>query len=245
MSCKALNILLSNDDGYQALGINTLFDGLSSQHQVTLCAPKEDCSGRGQAITLDRPLALHSVAERRYWVDGTPADSVMLAISQLALAPLDLVLTGVNHGANLGDDVLYSGTLGAALEGRHHARLCLAVSLCGHQHFATALAVVERLLAHWPRLLTLPARVLSLNVPDLPLAQIKGIRVCGLGARSKPLPAMEVQNPKGASRFWVGLPGQGQGPDFEAIASGYASLSPITYDRTHQAALEDMRTWQL
>ncbi len=238
MNCKALNILLSNDDGYQAEGITQLHAALAAEHQVLMVAPRQDCSGKSQSITLDRPLRLHQQDTDRYWVDGTPADSVMLGLSLLRPEGVDLVLSGINHGANLGDDCLYSGTLGAALEGRHFAKLCLAVSLCGHQHFVSAAAMVSRLLDSWPQLLASGCRVWSLNVPDLPLAQIKGIRLCALGARDKPLPAQAVLNPKGDSHYWVGLPGQGQGPDFDAIAQGYASLTPISSDRTHHWSLQ-------
>lgn len=239
MSYKALNILLSNDDGYQAKGIQTLWQGLQTQHHLTLVAPRHDCSGKGQSITLDRPLRLQAIGDRQYWVDGTPADAVMLGLSAVLPEGVDVLLSGINHGANLGDDCLYSGTLGAALEARHYASVCLAVSLCGHQHFDTALAMVQSVLAQWPVLLASSAKVFSLNVPDLPLSQVKGLKLCALGSRGKPLAAQAVANPKDQQLYWIGLPGVGQGPDFDAIAQGYATLTPISTDRTDLQSLKE------
>lgn len=235
------NILLTNDDGIQAEGINQLFEALIQHHRVTMIAPERDCSGKSHALTLERPIGVRQLDGHRYAIDGTPADCVQLASAHLIEARPDIVIAGINHGANLGDDVIYSGTVGAAREGRHIARCCLAVSLAGNHHFATAVAVVKQVLAKLEQ--TTPARLLNINVPDVPLSQLRGIKVVALGERPLAQPAQPTQNPKGRTYWWLGKLNSGQGADFDALAQGYATVTPLVADYTDHLSMDAVTTW--
>lgn len=242
-----MKILLSNDDGVNAQGIKVLFEYLSKTYDVTLVAPDRNCSGASNSLTLVNPLRTHTLDNGFIAVNGTPTDSVHLGLSQLVDQQPDLVVAGINHGANLGDDTLYSGTVAAATEGRHMGMPAIAVSLVGGTHFETAAAVVvkliERLKAH-----PLPQdQILNVNVPDVALANLKGIKVTRLGSRHQAQAMKKQQDPWGRDIYWYGLLGPeqdaGEGTDFHAIANNFASITPLTVDMTAYKSIDSMAKW--
>jgi len=244
-----LRILLANDDGYQARGLRMLAQHLAEVAEVTIVAPDRNRSGASNSLTLETPLRVERVEESLYYINGTPTDCVHIAITGLLEHTPDILISGINHGANLGDDVLYSGTVAAAMEGRFLGIPSIAVSLVfdGGGHFATAAALVRRLVE---RNVTDPLptdAILNINVPDLPGAAIKGIRTTRLGFRHKSEPAVKALDPHNRPIYWIGPAGAGQdagpGTDFHAVASGYVSVSPIKVDLTAHAALDKVATW--
>ncbi len=244
-----MRILLSNDDGYQARGLRSLADGLADLAEVTIVAPDRNRSGASNSLTLDTPLRVEQAEADVYYVNGTPTDCVHLAITGLLAEEPDMVIAGINHGANLGDDVLYSGTVAAAMEGRFLGLPSLAVSLAlgDGQNFATAVSIVRRCVSrmqHDP----LPAdTILNINVPDLPVRAVRGILCTRLGCRHKSAPVIPARDPKNAPIYWVGPVGEGQdvgaGTDFHAVAKGSVSISPIRVDLTDHQALELVGAW--
>lgn len=237
------NILLTNDDGIDAQGINILFHQLTKQYRVTMIAPMHDCSGKSHALTLDRPLKVSQLDGHRFAVDGTPADCIQLGSARLIDAKPDVVIAGINHGANLGDDVLYSGTVGAAREGRHVARVCLAVSLNGKRHFETAVHVVEQVLEKLNQGVFNDAKLLNINVPDVAIGALRGFKVCALGERPVAQPAYPTQDPKGRTHWWLGALSAGQGDDFTAIEQGYVTITPLVADFTDSSSLAAVEKW--
>ena len=244
-----MNILLSNDDGVNALGIKVLHEALIKIADVTVVAPDRNCSGASNSLTLVNPLRIQTMGNGFVAVNGTPTDSVHLGISQIVNTMPDLVVAGINHGANLGDDTLYSGTVAAATEGRHMGMPAIAVSLAGknQQHFETAAAVVvkiiQRLAVH-----PLPAdEILNVNVPDLPLAELKGVKVTRLGHRHKAEMMTKSQDPWHRDIYWYGLLGKeedgGEGTDFHAILDGYVSITPLKVDMTAHESLKNVDEW--
>lgn len=244
-----MNILLSNDDGVNALGIKVLFDELSKFAQVTVVAPDRNCSGASNSLTLLNPLRAQVLENGFVSVNGTPTDSVHLGISQLMATQPDLVVAGINSGPNLGDDTLYSGTVAAATEGRHMGMPAIAVSIAGksEQHYQTA-AVVTAKLIHRLKAHPLSAdQILNINVPDIPLTDLKGIKVTRLGHRHRAETMKKQKDPWQRDIYWYGLLGQeldaGEGTDFHAIANGYASVTPLTVDMTAYKSLAKMTEW--
>lgn len=244
-----MHILLSNDDGYLAPGLNCLAEALAARARLTVVAPDRDRSGASNSLTLRSPLRVRRAENGFFFVDGTPTDCVHLAITGLMEQEPDMVIAGINSGANLGDDVLYSGTVAAAMEGRFLGLPAVAVSLAGHEggHFATAAAVVLEIL---DRLLRspLPAdTILNINVPDLPLAAIAGYEATRLGHRHKAEPVVRGRDPQGEEVFWVGPPGAeqdaGPGTDFFAIRRSYVSITPLQVDLTRYTALDQVAAW--
>ena len=243
-----MRFLLSNDDGYLAPGLQVLSSALRKHGDVVVVAPDQDRSGASNSLTLTRPLRAHQVAEQIYKVDGTPTDCVHLALTGLLSAEPDFVVSGINSGANLGDDTLYSGTVAAAMEGRSLGRPAIAVSLvsAGHGHFETAAKVaIDTILKI--NSLDLPAStIININVPDLPYAELRGVQVTRLGKRHKAEPVIKMNDPRGLPIYWVGLPGEGQdagpGTDFYAVEHGYASVTPLHIDLTRYDAMEVLRT---
>jgi 5'-nucleotidase len=244
-----MNILISNDDGYQAPGIGTLARVLGEIATVTVVAPDRDRSGASNSLTLDSPIRARRMDNGFTCVDGTPTDCVHLAITGLLDGEPDMVVAGVNAGANLGDDVLYSGTVAAAMEGRFLGLPAIAVSLASEQpvHYDTAARVTLRLVR---RLLsgTLPAdTILNVNVPDLPLDELAGMQATRLGHRHKSEAVVPMHDPRGKLVYWVGPAGSeqdaGPGTDFHAVRSGYVSVTPIDVDLTRYAALERVGKW--
>lgn len=244
-----MRILLSNDDGVHAEGIKVLYEELSKFADVTLVAPDRNCSGASNSLTLLNPLRAQVLDNGFISVNGTPTDSVHLAISQLMHPAPDLVVAGINNGANLGDDTLYSGTVAAATEGRHMGLPAVAVSLVGkdEKYYQTAAVIaaniIKRLKQH-----PLPSdQILNVNVPDLPLSDVKGIQVTRLGHRHKAETMKRMEDPWGRSIYWYGSLGAeldaGEGTDFNAVANGYASVTPLTVDMTAYKSMEQMTEW--
>ncbi|WP_440876434.1 5'/3'-nucleotidase SurE [Thalassotalea sp. PLHSN55] len=244
-----MNILLSNDDGVHALGIKVLYQELSKFANVTVVAPDRNCSGASNSLTLLNPLRAEVLDNGFISVNGTPTDSVHLGISQLMTSPPDLVVAGINKGANLGDDTLYSGTVAAATEGRHMGLPAVAVSLVGHKeaHYQTAAVVAAQLIKRLKDHPLKSDQILNLNVPDVELAKLEGIKVTRLGHRHKAETMKKMQDPWQRDIYWYGLLGKeldaGPGTDFEAISQNYASVTPLTVDMTAYASLEKMTEW--
>ncbi len=246
-----MKILLSNDDGYHAPGIRLLRQSLAELAEVTVVAPDRNRSGASNSLTLDVPLRVLEVEPGIYCVQGTPTDCVHLAITGLFDTVHDMVVSGINDGANLGDDVLYSGTVAAAVEGRFLGLPALAVSLCGAsagaRHFQTGAAVARRLVAE---MLSRPldaSLILNVNVPDVPYEALRGYRVTRLGYRHRSEPVVRASDPRGRPVYWVGPAGPeqdaGEGTDFHAIAHGCVSITPLQIDLTRHGALEPLRRW--
>lgn len=242
-----MKILLSNDDGVNARGIKVLFESLSKAFDVTLVAPDRNCSGASNSLTLVNPLRTHTLDNGFIAVNGTPTDSVHLGISQLMSTQPDLVVAGINHGPNLGDDTLYSGTVAAATEGRHMGMPAVAVSLVGHQHFETAAAVIVKLIKRLKDFPLPQDQILNVNVPDLPLSELKGIKVTRLGSRHQAEAMKKQQDPWGRDIYWYGVLGPeqdaGEGTDFHAVANGFASITPLTVDMTAHKSINTMAKW--
>jgi 5'-nucleotidase len=244
-----MHILISNDDGYQSAGIRILADTLSEIATITVVAPDRDRSGASNSLTLDSPIRARQAENGYTYVDGTPTDCVHLAITGLLDEEPDMVVAGINAGANLGDDVLYSGTVAAAMEGRFLGLPAIAVSLVSERptHFETAarvtLDLVRRLLSN-----TLPAdTILNLNVPDLPLEELAGMQATRLGHRHKSEAVVRMQDPRGRPVYWVGPAGSeqdaGPGTDFHAVRTGHVSVTPLDVDLTRYKALEEVSSW--
>lgn len=248
MSDNKLNILISNDDGVHAEGIHCLADALRELAHVTIVAPDRNRSGASNSLTLEQPLRVNQIAPQVYSVQGTPTDCVHFALNELMKDDLpDLVLTGVNHGANLGDDVLYSGTVAAAMEGHFLGVQAIAFSLVGKHHFATA-AAIARQLVEQHAINPIPTnRLLNVNVPDVTLAELKGTRVTRLGARHHAEAMIKQQDPRGHDIYWLGPPGKeqdaGEGTDFYAIEQGYVSVTPLQVDLTAHESMTSMDNW--
>jgi len=242
-----MRVLLSNDDGVHAKGIKVLFDSLSAIFDVTLVAPDRNCSGASNSLTLVNPLRTHTLENGFIAVNGTPTDSVHLAISQLMDPQPDLVVAGINHGANLGDDTLYSGTVAAATEGRHMGMPAIAVSLVGNTHFETAAAIVVKLIQQLIENPLPQDQILNVNVPDIPLADLKGLKVTRLGNRHQAEAMKKQQDPWGRNIYWYGVLGPeldaGEGTDFHAIANNFASITPLTVDMTAHKSIDTIANW--
>jgi 5'-nucleotidase len=244
-----MRILLSNDDGYRSPGLRVLAEALARHGDVTVVAPDRDRSGASNSLTLDVPIRAERLDNGYIRVNGTPTDCVHLAITGLLDAEPDLVVAGINHGPNLGDDVIYSGTVAAATEGRFLGLPAIAVSIDSHQprHLATAAAVTERLIAGLRDADMSPSTILNVNVPDLPLERIEGLRATRLGHRHKAEPVTRLLDPRGRPVYWIGPAGPeqdaGPGTDFHALRSGCVSVTPIQVDLTRHAAVEPLARW--
>ncbi len=244
-----MRILLSNDDGYFAPGIDHLARALADLGEITVVAPERDRSGASNSLTLDRPLSLRRTANGFYHVNGTPTDCVHLAVTGMLDTLPDMVVSGINHGANMGDDTIYSGTVAAATEGYLLGVPAIAVSLVGKSgtHFATAAHVAHQLVQRYLANPVKEPMLLNVNVPDIPLAELKGIRVTRLGRRHKAEPVVKATTPRGETVYWVGAAGEaadaGEGTDFHAVASNYASVTPLQIDLTHSAQLAMIQDW--
>jgi 5'-nucleotidase len=244
-----MKILLSNDDGYQAPGLRCLQRSLCEIAEVVVVAPDRNRSGASNSLTLDDPLRVQEAPDGYRFVNGTPTDCVHLGLTGLLDEDPDMVIAGINAGANMGDDVLYSGTVAAAMEGRFLGRPAIAVSLCGQtcQHYDTA-AWAVRFLLERGRSASLPAdTILSVNVPDLPWQKLAGFRVTRLGRRHRSQPVVRGRDPRGRPIYWVGPVGaeQDAGPDtdFHAVRNGYVSVTPLHIDLTRYSALHPLSEW--
>ncbi|MBT8050972.1 MAG: 5'/3'-nucleotidase SurE [Xanthomonadales bacterium] len=245
-----MHFLVSNDDGIEARGIQVLFGRLRELGKVTLVAPDTNRSGASNSLTLDSPVRIDEIGERTYRVRGTPTDCVHIALTGLLEKDPDIVVSGINAGANLGDDVIYSGTVAAAMEGRFLGLPAIAVSLVFNdrpKHFETAAEAVA-LMVERLRSDPLPAdTILNINVPDIPWADVRGFEVTRLGHRHRAEPVIKMDDPRGRPMYWIGQAGEGDdagpGTDFDAVARGFISVTPIHVDLTRYQALDQVSGW--
>lgn len=244
-----MKILLSNDDGVYAKGIAVLAECLAEMAEITIVAPDRNRSGASNSLTLHSPLHTKELRERVISVEGTPTDCVHLAITGLLDEEPDMVVSGINEGANLGDDTLYSGTVAAASEGRFLGLPAIAVSLVGKHcmHYQTA-GIVARLLVKKLRHAPLPSdTILNVNVPDIPFEEIQGFEITRLGTRHMAEKAIEMKDPRGNPIFWIGPAGPeadaGPGTDFYAVNNNRVSITPLKMDLTNHHALESVGEW--
>ncbi|HAT2066022.1 TPA: 5'/3'-nucleotidase SurE [Legionella pneumophila] len=234
-----MKILVSNDDGVLAPGIKILAQELSALGEVKVVAPDRNRSGASNSLTLTQPLRVKQLDNGYYSVDGTPTDCVHLALTGFLEPIADIVVSGINEGANLGDDVLYSGTVAAAMEGRYLGLPAIAISMVGDniQHYETAAIIAKQLVIKLSANKLPSQTILNVNVPDLPLNQIRGLQVTRLGTRHSAEPIVKEYDPRGRPIYWVGPPGieadAGAGTDFFAIKTGHVSITPLHLDMTH------------
>ena len=244
-----MNILISNDDGVFAPGLHALANELFSIAEVNVIAPDRNRSGASNSLTLLQPLRAKKLENGYYSVDGTPTDCVHLALTGFFDCVTDMVVSGINDGGNLGDDILYSGTVAAAMEGRFLGLPAIAVSMVGSniKHYETAAIIVRQLILKL-RTQSLPSQtILNVNVPDLPLNEIKGIDVTRLGSRHRAEPVISAADPRGRPIYWVGPPGPeadaGPGTDFYAVNQGRVSITPLHLDMTHYKIFNQVAAW--
>lgn len=244
-----MRILLSNDDGYFAPGIIALANALGSVADIVVVAPERDRSGASHSLTLDRPLSLRKAPNGFSYVNGTPTDCVHLAVTGVLETPPDLVVSGVNFGANMGDDTIYSGTVAAAMEGFLLGVPAIAVSLVGREgrHFETAARVARDLVERCADRGAAEPYLLNVNVPDIPYEALRGYQVTRLGKRHKAEPVIRSASPRGESIYWVGAAGEaadaGEGTDFFAVAQDFVSVTPLQVDLTHFGGIADWDGW--
>lgn len=244
-----MRILLSNDDGYFAPGIAALARSLSGLGEITVVAPERDRSGASNSLTLDRPLILRQAASGFYFVNGTPTDCVHLAVTGMLDHMPDMIISGINHGANMGDDTIYSGTVAAATEGFMLGIPALAVSLANYAdgNFDSAGRVAADIVRRYQAQPFKEAFLLNVNVPDKPWNAIGGIEITRLGKRHKAEPAVKSVNPRGQTVYWVGAAGSAQdagpGTDFYAVEQGRVSITPLQMDLTRYSQLESVKQW--
>jgi 5'-nucleotidase len=245
-----MKILVSNDDGYLATGINVLTEALAAVADVVVVAPDRNRSAASNSLTVHSPLRVQRVADNRFSVDGTPSDCVHLALTGFLDHEPDLVVSGINHGANLGDDVIYSGTVAAAMEGRFLGLPAIAVSLAGEgrlRHFDTAARVVTEMVQKLERASLARDVTLNVNVPDVPYDELTGIRSTRLGFRHKSEPVIRNKDPHGRTIYWVGPAGRGadagEGTDFHAIETGAVAVTPLRVDLTRHDSLQQLSEW--
>jgi len=244
-----MRILLSNDDGYFAPGLAALARALAPLADITVVAPERDRSGASNSLTLDRPLMLRQAPSGFYYVNGTPTDCVHLAVTGMLDHMPDMVISGINHGANMGDDTIYSGTVAAATEGYLLGIPSIAVSLANHNalNFDTAARVVLELAQRIQAQPPTEPMLLNVNVPDCSWEDLKGQRVTRLGKRHKAESVVKTTNPRGQTVYWVGAAGlaqdAGEGTDFHAIANGFVSITPLQMDLTLFSQMDSVNAW--
>ncbi len=248
-----MHFLVSNDDGINATGIKALTQALEKLGNITVYAPSGDRSGASNSLTLDRPVRIHKVANNKFSVDGTPTDCVHMALTGLMDNVPDMVVSGINNAANLGDDVLYSGTVAAAIEGRYLGLSAIAFSLAtSHKsdqvrHFETAQYFVKKIIQNLQKNPLEKESILNINIPNLPIDEVKGIKVTRFGNRHKAENTVQELDPRGRKIYWIGPAGPeadaGEGTDFHAIKNGYVSITPMQVDMTKHSVLESIKSW--
>jgi len=244
-----MRILLSNDDGYFSPGIARLAEELAGVAEITVVAPERDRSGASNSLTLDRPLSVKRSANGFLFVNGTPTDCVHLAVTGLLDHLPDMVVSGINLGANMGDDTIYSGTVAAATEGYLLGIPSIAVSLASKagRHFDTAARVTREMVERLRRVPMSGPVLLNLNVPDLEYENLRGFEITRLGKRHKAEPVIKEVNPRQETVYWVGPAGgaqdAGEGTDFHAVAGQRVSVTPLQVDLTHVHQIPLLRDW--
>ena len=242
-----MRILISNDDGYKADGIIQLAKSLSEIAEVIVVAPSENKSAASSSLTLDKPLKPIQIEKNVYAIDATPSDCVHLALCGFIKESIDLVVTGINFGANLGDDVIYSGTVAGAIEGRFLGLPSIAMSLASWEckHFDTAGEIAKLLVAQINKAPLANNTIINVNVPDIPMTEIKGIKSTRLGNRHKSEPS--IQDLKNPSLYWIGENGKeadnGEGTDFHAVSNNFVSVTPLQIDLTKYPELKQVSEW--
>lgn len=243
-----MKILISNDDGYQASGLVALYDALKDVADVEVIAPEQNNSAKSNALTLHSPLYVHRASNGFRYVNGTPADCVHVALSGLLDYRPDLVVSGINNGANMGDDTIYSGTVGAAMEGYLFGIPAIAFSQVERDwlHLDSAARKVRELVQsmHQQQLIGQSAFLLNVNIPNLPFEQIRSTKLCRLGRRHAAEPVIKQQSPRGETMYWIGAAGAAkddtEGTDFHATAQGHVALTPLKVDLTDH---DNLRYW--
>jgi len=244
-----MRILISNDDGYFSPGIHMLAEHLSKIADITVVAPERDRSGASNSLTLDRPLTVRKAPNGFYYVNGTPTDCVHLAVTGMLDFMPDVVVSGINDGANMGDDTIYSGTVAAATEGYLLGLPSFAVSMAQHnsRHFETAAKVAVEMVEHYKAHPFQAPVLLNINVPDIPYESLTGKAITRLGRRHKAEPAIPAKTPRGDSVFWVGAAGRaqdaGEGTDFHAVSLNRVSITPLQVDLTQYNQLDNLTNW--
>ena len=242
-----MRILVSNDDGYQAEGIKKLTQALSEIAEVIVVAPNENKSAASSSLTIGKPLEPIQIDENIFAIDATPSDCVHLALCGFLQESIDLVVTGINFGANLGDDVIYSGTVAGAIEGRFLGLPSIAISLTGWkcEHFETAAIIAKRLVEKIEKAPLSHNTIINVNVPDVPIEQIKGIKSTRLGNRHMSEPSIQDQNDP--SLYWIGENGpeadNGEGTDFYAVTNNFVSVTPLQIDLTKYTEVKQVSDW--
>lgn len=244
-----MRILLSNDDGYFAPGLSALADALADLGEVVVVAPEQNRSGASNSLTLDRPLHLKKAANGFHFVNGTPTDCVHLAVTGMLDSLPDIIVSGINNGANMGDDTIYSGTVAAATEGYLLGIPSIAISLTSFEgrNFASAGLVARQLVERFIRQPMKVPVLLNVNVPDIPYAELQGTEVTRLGRRHKAEPVVKTVSPRNETLYWIGAAGAaadaGPGTDFNAVERGCVSITPLQIDLTHSAQLPAIVQW--
>ena len=244
-----MRILISNDDGYFAPGLAILATHLAQVADVVVVAPERDRSGASNSLTLDRPLKLRRAANGFYYVNGTPTDCVHLAVTGMLDHQPDMVVSGINAGANMGDDTIYSGTVAAATEGYLLGIPAIALSLVGKEltHYEAAAKVATELVQRFSQQTHQMPWLLNVNVPNVPYDELRGMAVTRLGKRHKAEPVIKAFNPHGETVYWVGAAGKaqdaGEGTDFHALAAQRVSITPLQIDLTQYGQLDAVRAW--
>lgn len=244
-----MKILISNDDGVTATGISVLAKELSSIAEIHVMAPDRNRSGASNSLTLSRPLRVRQLDNGYYSVEGTPTDCVHLALTGFLAPGFDMVVSGINHGGNLGDDILYSGTVAAAMEGRSLGLPAIALSMVGENihHYQTGARIAKQLVMKLKSHRLPSQTILNVNIPNVPSEAIKGFQVTRLGTRHTASPIVQEDDPRGHPIYWIGPPGPeadaGPGTDFYAVNQGYVSVTPLHLDMTHYKLFGTVSDW--
>ncbi|MGE8547893.1 5'/3'-nucleotidase SurE [Alcaligenes sp. Marseille-Q7550] len=244
-----MRILVSNDDGYNAAGIEALHQALQGLGELTVIAPETNCSGASNSLTLNRPLSVRQAANGFYYVNGTPSDCVHVALTGLLDFRPDLVVSGINNGANMGDDTLYSGTVAAAMEGHLFGIPAIAFSLIerGWPHLDSAARIAREVVERCRRQPLAPNTLLNVNIPAVPYDALKGLRVTRLGKRHPSEPVIQSRTPYGDPVYWIGPVGRvsdsADDTDFGAVEQLAVSVTPLRVDLTNYEQLAGIRAW--
>ena len=244
-----MKILISNDDGYFAPGLIILAEHLAKIADITVVAPERDRSGASNSLTLDRPLSVRKASNGFFYVNGTPTDCVHIALTGLMDSMPDMVISGINDGANMGDDTIYSGTVAAAMEGYLLGIPSIAISMSQHNctHFETAARIAVEMVQHYQKTGFASPTLLNINVPDVAYEQLKGRVITRLGKRHKAEPVIQLKTPRGETVYWVGAAGKpndgGEGTDFYAVSQNMVSISPIQVDLTKHSQMTEIDLW--